>query len=61
MDGETYPIDGDEVDLEPVVRDAALLHLPLVPLCRADCEVPPRGPPRHRRGRGPAPDEPDGA
>jgi uncharacterized protein len=40
VDGETYPIEGDEVDLEPVVRDAALLHLPLAPLCRPDCEGP---------------------
>ncbi len=40
VDGETYPIDGDEVDLEPVVRDAALLNLPLAPLCRADCPGP---------------------
>ena len=32
--GETYPLDGDEVDLEPVVRDAVLLALPLAPLCR---------------------------
>jgi uncharacterized protein len=41
---DTYPIDGDEVDLEPVVRDAALLSLPLAPLCGPDC-------------RGPAPDQ----
>lgn len=40
IDGETYPIEGDEVDLEPVVRDAALLHLPLAPLCRPDCPGP---------------------
>ena len=40
VEGETYPIDGDEVDLEPVVRDAALLHLPLAPLCRPDCAGP---------------------
>ena len=39
-EGETYPIDGDEVDLEPVVRDAALLSLPLAPLCREDCAGP---------------------
>jgi uncharacterized protein len=38
--GETYPIDGDEVDLEPVVRDAVLLHLPLAPLCRENCLGP---------------------
>jgi uncharacterized protein len=28
------------VDLEPVVRDAALLNLPLAPLCRPDCAGP---------------------
>jgi uncharacterized protein len=39
-DGETYPIEDDEVDLEPVVRDAVLLHLPLAPLCRPDCPGP---------------------
>ena len=39
-EGETYPIDGDEVDLEPVVRDAALLNLPLAPLCRESCPGP---------------------
>jgi uncharacterized protein len=40
IEGDTYPIDGDEVDLEPVVRDAALLHLPLAPLCREGCAGP---------------------
>lgn len=40
IEGETYPIEGDEVDLEPVVRDAALLNLPLAPLCREDCPGP---------------------
>ncbi len=38
--GETYPIDGDDIDLEPVVRDAVLLHLPLAPLCRDECRGP---------------------
>ena len=28
----------DRIDLEPVVRDALVLALPLVPLCREDCE-----------------------
>ncbi|HVD27068.1 MAG TPA: YceD family protein [Mycobacteriales bacterium] len=28
---------GDLVDLEPVVRDAVVLALPLAPLCRDDC------------------------
>jgi uncharacterized protein len=36
-DEETYPIDGDHLDLAPLVRDAVLLDLPLAPLCRADC------------------------
>jgi uncharacterized protein len=39
-EGETYPLEGDEVDLEPVVRDAVLLSLPLAPLCREDCAGP---------------------
>lgn len=39
-DGETYPIEVDEVDLEPVVRDTALLNLPISPLCRPDCAGP---------------------
>jgi uncharacterized protein len=34
---ETYPLDTDMVDLEPLVRDAVLLELPLAPLCRSDC------------------------
>ena len=40
VDGETYPLEEDEVDLEPVVRDAVLLNLPLAPLCRPDCPGP---------------------
>jgi uncharacterized protein len=39
-EGETYPLEGDEVDLEPVVRDGILLALPLAPLCREDCPGP---------------------
>lgn len=35
---ETYPLVGDEVDLEPLVRDAVLLELPQAPLCRPDCQ-----------------------
>ncbi len=38
--GETYPIEGDDIDLEPVLRDAVLLHLPLAPLCGEDCRGP---------------------
>jgi uncharacterized protein len=39
VDGETYPIEGNELDLEQLVRDALVLELPLAPACeRADCE-----------------------
>jgi uncharacterized protein len=34
---EAFPIEGDQLDLEPLVREALLLELPLAPLCRADC------------------------
>ncbi|HEX2063609.1 MAG TPA: DUF177 domain-containing protein [Acidimicrobiales bacterium] len=34
---ETYPLEPDRLDLEPLARDAVLLELPLAPLCRADC------------------------
>lgn len=36
-DGETYELDDEMVDLEPMLRDAILLALPLNPLCRPDC------------------------
>ena len=39
-DSELIPLEGDQVDLVPVVRDAVLLSLPLVPLCRDDCAGP---------------------
>ena len=34
---EIYRIDGEKLDVEPVVRDAIVLGLPWTPLCRADC------------------------
>lgn len=34
---QTYPLTGDQVDLEPLARDAVLLELPLAPLCTEDC------------------------
>jgi uncharacterized protein len=40
VEGETYPCGDDLVDLEPMVRDAALLALPLAPLCGPDCRGP---------------------
>lgn len=39
-EGETYPLADDTVDLEPMVRDAVLLALPLAPLCGPDCQGP---------------------
>ena len=39
-DAETYPLEGDLVDLEPMVRDAVLLALPLAPLCEEACAGP---------------------
>ncbi len=32
-----YTVHDDHVDLEPVVRDAVVLSLPLQPVCRPDC------------------------
>jgi uncharacterized protein len=37
LEGETYQLDDDVLDLEPLARDALLLELPPVPVCRADC------------------------
>jgi len=37
-DAEEIPrLEGYHLDLEPVVRDAVVLSLPLTPLCRPDC------------------------
>ena len=36
-DEDAYPLTGDELDLEPLARDAVLLELPLAPLCAPDC------------------------
>ncbi len=36
-DEDAYPLGGDELDLEPLVRDAVLLELPLAPLCSEAC------------------------
>lgn len=37
IEGETQPLKGAEIDVEPVAREAVLLELPLAPLCREDC------------------------
>ena len=39
-EGDLYPLTGDQVDLEPLVRDAVLLNLPVVPLCGPGCKGP---------------------
>ncbi|WP_338018140.1 DUF177 domain-containing protein [Streptomyces taklimakanensis] len=36
-DEETFRLEGDLLDLEPVLRDAVVLSLPLQPVCREDC------------------------
>lgn len=36
-DEETSHMDGELLDLEPIVRDAVVLSLPQNPLCRPDC------------------------
>jgi uncharacterized protein len=37
VDGETYLLDHDYIDLDQVVRDAVVLELPQAPHCRDDC------------------------
>jgi uncharacterized protein len=63
VEGETYPLTGEVIDLGPLVRDAVLLALPLAPLCRDDCGGPlaaprPSGVPRPAVPQGAAADEP---
>ncbi|MGH9193149.1 MAG: YceD family protein [Acidimicrobiales bacterium] len=40
VEGETYRLDADQVDLEPALRDALGLALPLAPLCDEACAGP---------------------
>jgi len=37
QDEDVSRMEGDLLDLEPVLRDAVVLALPLTPLCREDC------------------------
>lgn len=53
VEGETYPLEGDRLDLEPLVRDAVLLALPLAPLCADGCPGP--EPEQHPLGTGEKP------
>jgi len=36
-DSDGYVLDGGVLDLEPALRDALVLELPLSPLCADDC------------------------
>lgn len=38
IDDEGYRVEGESIDLEPVVRDALMLALPLNPLCTEGCK-----------------------
>lgn len=39
-DPDVLAFEGTRIDLEPVVREAVLLSLPIAPLCREDCPGP---------------------
>lgn len=36
-DPDAFPLEGDQLDLEPMVREVLLLDAPATPLCRDDC------------------------
>lgn len=36
-DSEAFPIEQEQINLEPMVREALLLDTPAAPLCREDC------------------------
>ena len=40
VEGETYALGSDAVDLEPVLRESLALALPVAPLCDAACAGP---------------------
>ena len=37
VEDETYPLAHDQIDLEPMAREAVVLELPQAPLCKEDC------------------------
>jgi len=58
-EAETYHLDGDQLDLEPMLRDAVLLALPLAPLCTEVCAGPdPQAHPLGQAGDGEPPVDP---
>lgn len=36
-DPDAFPIEGDQINLVPMVRETVLLELPEAPVCRPDC------------------------
>lgn len=40
VEGETYPLARDHLDLTPALREALALALPVAPLCSEDCAGP---------------------
>ncbi len=40
VEGETYPLGRDDLDVEPALREALALALPLAPLCDEACPGP---------------------
>jgi uncharacterized protein len=40
LDDEIWPLEGEEIDLGALAREALLLALPLAPLCGDDCQGP---------------------
>jgi len=40
VEGETYRLEEEFVDLRPMISEALLLALPIAPLCRETCEGP---------------------
>lgn len=36
-DEQVYEVRDEEIDLEPMLRDAVIIQLPFQPVCRADC------------------------
>jgi uncharacterized protein len=40
VEGETFPLTGDQIDLAPMLREVLALNLPVAPLCREDCAGP---------------------
>ncbi|NLD76824.1 MAG: DUF177 domain-containing protein [Acidimicrobiales bacterium] len=43
VEGETWPLEQDHIDVGPLLHDTALLALPLAPLCSDDCAGPAPG------------------